>query len=1037
MRHYKYLELIACFMIALVITIPFSISAVFAAPSISLATASGSDGFPGVMKANDVIDVKASIEDGSGVTKDRVLLGTEPFDSCETQFTTICSKQYSPPGGFGSRILPFNVRLLDESLNPVQDFGGTIAVDGQPAQVSLNSVNPSHSSGQEDISFTYTATDTACTGDGCGGKCSGISSIEFFTADNKFRQVVEENSPSCTLSGTFVVEASKFSNGNNRLLARATDRFQQAGGENFIDFTVDLTGPSIDSGSFTLLRDGDVITHFIPFTDYGVTVEVFVSEQDVDLNNVFADLSQLNPGASLSNVPGTCQAQAGGASCEWNIVLNLNQGGAKEIEIRAGDTSGNIATAVMSKNFVVDNAPPQITDIFVPGVPENFKYLARPTTDIKALISDVGSGFSKNTIFLQTNGQKVAATSCDSSSCLWKDLSLGVSSGSATVSIHPDSSDLVGNKAGAFSQTFTLNTNLPGFEVIEVQGIGSLSGVVENFISIGDRIAVIANLTHDQGLAAAFADFSDFIEGATQTPGSCTLTDDANKKFTCVWLSGPVEKAFNGEVTVFAADGARNFISESVPLKTFLALDEAQPDYFTSAVTCSPEALDREIGTLAEQRSYCTITLIPQDTANPISVELAGCTGDQSSLLSRAELFHNQVGSLSPLLKLTLRKNEFKLDDLKTACTLLIHSQVGSAITKVPEEEVVNVQLFFYNNPLGELSDSVQTKVDEAIKNTQGIWDLIGTMRSLVVFLEKVCRFITFLYGLQQLFATMVVTLKISAATCDATVVGWLVGGCQGLHAAATNGCTTEQVNKAGIEAPKQAGKSLLQKGVDACKYVNCQKSWPHLFGTEGDIKKLVTDWMNELPGIDVLGESSRSLRAENLLKQDNSLIWSIVPPPCIPGIINKLDDFRQIQCLYADCMQTGVLKDNIPIKICEDLKSEATCKYIMGELFAIVPYTAALDKITGLAKKILSDPLLLLGIIGKIGAACTATCAIPDSGASFWACEGIDIASKLGEFLKNVQGLLSGKMFSSPQDYCDRLDVGEQSSGGGFLGIL
>ncbi|MAG91926.1 hypothetical protein CMO83_04580 [Candidatus Woesearchaeota archaeon] len=148
----------------------------------------------------------------------------------------------------------------------------------------------------------------------------------------------------------------------------------------------------------------------------------------------------------------------------------------------------------------------------------------------------------------------------------------------------------------------------------------------------------------------------------------------------------------------------------------------------------------------------------------------------------------------------------------------------------------------------------------------------------------------------------------------------------------------------------------------------------------------------------------------------------------CIPGIVTGLEKYRQIKCLYADCLENAVAQDGLPITACENLKSHATCKYIYGEVFAAIPYTAVFDHFTGIIKEALSNPFTAAGI--GIGAACYFTCPQPPPGASagYIACAGFRVASKLGEVLTNVRGLVD-EGFKPRQDYCSRLDFSDVDS--------
>ena len=160
----------------------------------------------------------------------------------------------------------------------------------------------------------------------------------------------------------------------------------------------------------------------------------------------------------------------------------------------------------------------------------------------------------------------------------------------------------------------------------------------------------------------------------------------------------------------------------------------------------------------------------------------------------------------------------------------------------------------------------------------------------------------------------------------------------------------------------------------------------------------------------------------------------------CIPGIIENLEKFRQIECLYADCLQTAVKDDNVPITVCENLKAQATCKYVTGELFALIPYTALFDKYVKMLKQALSDPFAFLG--AAAGLYCWAACnaETPATSAIYKTCAGFKTASKIGTLLGEVKGIIDNGFFPPRRDdYCERLEKADDKGGkeekGGLFG--
>ena len=141
----------------------------------------------------------------------------------------------------------------------------------------------------------------------------------------------------------------------------------------------------------------------------------------------------------------------------------------------------------------------------------------------------------------------------------------------------------------------------------------------------------------------------------------------------------------------------------------------------------------------------------------------------------------------------------------------------------------------------------------------------------------------------------------------------------------------------------------------------------------------------------------------------------------CLPGIIYGLDKYRQIKCLYADCLQNAVGSEGLPVTACEDQKAYATCKYVTGELFAVFPWTAVIDHFLKIIKNALSNPFAALGV--AVALLCKPTCyAKSDLGIPYQLCRGARLFNLLGDSLQNVKSIID-EGFTIKTDYCARLE--------------
>ena len=454
------------------------------------------------------------------------------------------------------------------------------------------------------------------------------------------------------------------------------------------------------------------------------------------------------------------------------------------------------------------------------------------------------------------------------------------------------------------------------------------------------------------------------------------------------------------------------------------------PDFWTNTVECSPKTIDRQLGPLINQRVYCDVSLKPKSNKSVSTVFIGPvtCTGD-TSIVEGVETFNTEAGSTSPIIKITLKKDELKIDNASLSCSLDIFSKVDNKVTAVPEVEIAKIQLLFFNLPLGELSDKVKDKIEGAVDDAEGIYKLIGGLNKVVNVAKRICQLIDIMYNVATLLFFVALIFGVNQATICATVFSFLVGACQTAVALKTEGCLKSEASSVAAEG--------VHKGANKfCDMVTC-KIKPKWFG---DFKKYLTDnpplllgpgkYADSIANKVIKQDYVRDVQIGRYMDEQHNLILAIIPPPCLPGIIFGLDKYRQIKCLYADCLQNAVGKEGLPVTACEDQKSYATCKYITGEIFAVFPWPAFIDHFTILLKNALSNPFSALGI--PLAIYCGPACPIPDGGLKYQVCRGTRLLVLVGDAAENVKNIID-EGFKIRTDYCSRLkDIKKEIKGKG-----
>jgi len=103
-------------------------------------------------------------------------------------------------------------------------------------------------------------------------------------------------------------------------------------------------------------------------------------------------------------------------------------------------------------------------------------------------------------------------------------------------------------------------------------------------------------------------------------------------------------------------------------------------------------------------------------------------------------------------------------------------------------------------------------------------------------------------------------------------------------------------------------------------------------------------------------GEVQNSVCGSTNVK--SSIILSIVTL-CLPGILDKAYEYKQIKCEAATCYYNAV-KSGLDPSFCSQHEAYKTCTYIVGEAFAIPPMSI-LEYWRGAIATALANPLGLL----------------------------------------------------------------------------
>ncbi len=1017
-------------MIFLVLTFPFFTS--LSAQPVSAVTnhvldteVVGEDGIDGFVRVEDVLVfttyLTEPIDDPSLL---KVVVGSKsmPFQSCSG---TSCTLQFPKPRGTGS--YSYRVELYDESNQLVSSspFPEKFVVDNKPPLIDSFSLDKNLLSGSQILKIDYQLKDYAFgTVDG-----AGLNRVELraggLGGDLLAEQVWDPALNKDSVDGQFSLSGDDISSEDREevvLYLIVYDNFNQVSHQTEA-VTIDSIGPSIDEESFQLLVSGQESEFIRQDSPASLNVEVSADAQLVE-GIIIQDDNVIKTGPAVCRTVGTLK------SCSWDFRVVLPSDEHRidiDIEVNASDELGNFNLAEESFDLEIDQQGPEIKKIETPFRLKDDKYGAGQVTTYVVEVDDKGAGFNASDIVLDFSalnpslGEK-AADSCDRNDCFFYNIT-ATEEGEQILRVSPQTQDSIGNPVdtanSVMEQVIVLDLTPPQVESVS---LNSRRSDTPQLIKTGDKVEIFANVTEPSELSAV-ANLSVIITGrGAEDRGSCKrvkVGGEETDMWECEWTTKAIDKSgfISDYVYLTFVDAVGN---EEVWPQEIVVLglrDEPDPNYWTSTYTCSPRLVDRQVAELIEQKVYCAVQLHPTTSAfnlTPISVEIDGCEGDDARYLDDEEVV-NGLGSRNPFLYFVLDEREIDVTSYENiSCPLLITTQVGNEILVNQEIEKINLSIQFYNYPLGEYSDKVADEID-SVKDVwvDGWGKWIGTLNKILKIANSICRTMNLFRMMGELFESLDLPLRKSEVAAMGTPAEPPI---EAARLAAETSAESQLTARKGLE-------QSLSKFCDFinCKYDPSQKDgWTEQTGwlekTGGLLGGAGGMDLNKMFGSDWVKDFSGKNPEEYMNAHDNIIVAML--QLCIPGIIFNLEKYRQIQCVYAYCLQEASVKHGVPISACEAQKSYASCKYILGAIFRAIPIVAFFDYYINYFREILSDPMRLVGFTLSYTCYPEISAGNPES----WSlCRITEVLNSAFLVFKEVSSIITD--WKTEGDFCKKID--------------
>ena len=671
--------------------------------------------------------------------------------------------------------------------------------------------------------------------------------------------------------------------------------------------------------------------------------------------------------------------------------------------------------------------------------------------------------------------------------CTWANKTVDAADGVRQVKVLPATKDKLGNQvAGVFAANVTVDKAPPA--VISSQFIPTASGtdpIFPGFLKTGDSIALTVAVRERNDPTAAI-DFSSIVTSMPDPHAANCARVDA-ETFACTWNTRPIDVPGHivTALPLVIRDKAGNTLQGQQPIN-ILEYNASPIALWAPEVTCSPDLVDRQIAPLINIKVYCRVKMNPTSQAGQETLFMA--LGDEcietvknslDFIEGKPTLLNAQAGSREPFIEVILVKDEMRLDRLDFSCPIHILSRFGDKITNESQKMQVPITIGLYNNPLGTFDTKIKEKVQDSLDAANNaFFDIIGILKQIVHYAGIVCNVLQTIQKVKLFFEVVFDSLttahlaslgtpglepKLGMAKSEACGTStrfnyyaeksyvafdkWCkVLNCQESPKSPDSGATEQPGptkkdsgwdkikghfgswkytgNKLAAETPWiGAGNSPIAGPiVDIASLgtarINPQGKWFSKDGSRGQFNWGTTGTIEDFSG----QQPYQYMNARDNLGV--ALLFG-----CIPGIINGLENIRQLYCMKADCLANNAL-NNVPPAACDDLFWNSVCKYAIGELFSCRPLTAFLFKYWGMILDTLQNPITaIFSVYNVLARPCIIECST-DAGSSMrWrgnvmgkACAFATTAAYISELFQDVTGIIES-FDDDKVDYCERVE--------------
>ncbi|MBI2581510.1 hypothetical protein HYV87_00075 [Candidatus Woesearchaeota archaeon] len=1003
-----------------------------------------------------------------------------PFSSCtKSALGNLC--EYISPLTDGVQEGEYAFQVIYSALNAfgkteTASNGDVIRADGSAPAIFFAPGDVKQTSAGE-VELDFTVNDKVSS----GAPSVGLKQVDILDADTGlvYQSITVEGQEEFNyildseLGG--ILDADWSGEGLKRIKIRAEDRLGHKAVSQSVSFFADFVKPEIGS-SLNFTQFGQFIGQFTGTTD----IVVDITESSVPTVKGYSDQANFNGQEAV------CEADDDVDKlwhCTWNNI-EVKPQSSITVLIVAEDEKGNTAERSIVTSFTVDSSPPEIKFFGTLRQFEDKSYMKSGESRIILRAEDQGAGISKEGIRANLGafdlGSAAEPTACEEAAgvieCYWE-IDDNLAEGVQTFGLSTFE-DNVGNEGVAPEFEFLVDNTGPKVEELEVFGVSEAGD--KNYFQSNDLFKIVLKVSEASGLRV-LVDVNDLVlDAETKYPENYTginyvdeegwqvFTEDDCQKVEGRWecmvqtdsiKSGPDS---NVEVEIKVQDTAGNdavswpeIDDEPKNVKRFktddnkaeLTIDllglatEDNPDYWevqsVLAVGGAGSFIDLDTAPLTYTRLPFKIVLNSDlDNVQALNIELASCApkeaekqGEEAPVSSTAPAISRSLlyGGTSPTGDYTPAPNviiefepfdgrglfniqefaegEFKHQEPYT-CTLKIFSQVGKNAIRAAEIQEVEVLVPFAFSSLGAQDENLEKIIEDAKDDINAAWDVIGVM-------AEILKWVDYLVQIYRIIVSIIEIVE-GPSKYSSEALKEAPGG-EAARIAFCFGMTgaTEGVDN---------GVNIIDQIVQV---LSCSPRGKADLGWYGQWQSFILSLYNvEVLNFEAVGNpdlvGSGQYRPARDIREN---LYLSIAGLCIPGIIKNLDEIRQIKCRKIVCLQNEVRSGVATVAMCEDLEDLLMCKYVLGELWYILPFSQFYDTVINALYKAFGDPFAIAHTVTILtcGIYCTTSSTV--SGACTYAYFIWDIIGTLESIVGFVTTIVA-EFESGGLNYCDAADV-------------